>query len=218
MRDSKPPTGDYVLTNFRYLSAYNELVARISQRLQTLTLFIGIFTGLITALIAARDMFKTAHSSIVWIMAGFPVAGLVLTLLNYKYETIITLLRRYLAELERVGGAQNYYPSYNCSVEYVAKANSARYYHDLVCGVLVLVYNVAAVGIYCSISNLWSAADVVVIIGVGLVGLACVAAHLRLYRRHYTPISQKWKPRHFKIPLRSRQMVALSSKPLDLPA
>lgn len=56
MDNSKIPCGDYVLTNFRYLSAYNELVARISQRQQTLALFVAIFTGLVTALIATKEL------------------------------------------------------------------------------------------------------------------------------------------------------------------
>lgn len=49
---------------------------------------------------------------------GFPFASLVLAFLNLKYENLISLLRQYLAELERVSGAQDRLPSYNGDTAY----------------------------------------------------------------------------------------------------
>lgn len=181
------PAGDYVLANFRYLSVYNELVARISQRQHTLTLFVGIFSGLITALILTRDIFRTDHASIAWLMAGFPMASIILTFLNYKYETLISLLRSYLAELERVKDAHLSMPSYNCDAAYMRKANHARYFHDLACAALLLAYNCAALGTYVSICGHAFQPFKPVIISVAATALACFIAQLQLKRIYYLP-------------------------------
>ena len=155
-----PPSGDYVLTNFRYLSAYNELVARISQRQQTLTLFVAIFTGLVTALIATKELFKTGDSTVEWIIAGFPFATISLTLLNYKYEQLISILREYLSDLEQVKDAHLFYPSYNCSEKYIKRANKARHFHDLTCATMIIAYNAVAIGIFQAISHTHSSSFV----------------------------------------------------------
>jgi len=180
-----PPSGDYVSSNYRYVATYNEVVARISQRQQTLTLFVAIFTGLVTALIATRDMFRTSHASIAWLMVGFPFASIALTLLNYKYENLISILRSYLASLERVKDAHLFLPSYNCDAAYIGQANRARYFHDLTCAALILAYNGVAVGIYIAICPPGVTPYPAAIAGVVLVGAACVLAHLRLRRIHY---------------------------------
>jgi hypothetical protein len=181
------PTGDYVLTNFRYLSAYNELVARISQRQQTLTLFVAIFTGLVTAIVASREMFKANHPTVAWIMVGFPFASIALTMLNFKYEMLISLLREYLAELERVKDSHLSYPSYNCDPGYMKRANQARHFHDLTCAMLILAYNVAAIGIYMSLSG-ETESNQLVVWGVGIIAGACFVAHLCLRFVHYKPV------------------------------
>lgn len=181
------PAGDYVLANFRYLAVYNELVARISQRQHTLTLFVGIFSGLITALILTRDIFRTDHASIAWLMAGFPMASIILTFLNYKYETLISLLRGYLAELERVKGVHLAMPSYNCDVGYMKKANRARYFHDLACAALLLAYNIAALGTYVSLCGHALTPYKSVLVFVPATALACFIAHLQLRRIYYMP-------------------------------
>lgn len=180
-----PPAGDYVLTNFRYLSAYNELVARIGQRQQTLTLFVAIFTGLVSALIATRDIFKANQVSIIWLMIGFPFASIALTMLNYKYENLISILREYLAELEKVKDAHLFFPSYNCNSVYVNRANRARHFHDLTCASLILAYNLVAIGIYDVVRDRSSQAGLFVEIGIGVIGLFCVIAHFRLRKAHY---------------------------------
>jgi hypothetical protein len=187
MNPSPLPTGDYVLTNFRYLSVYNELVARIGQRQQTLTLFVAIFTGLVTAIVATREIFKTNPATIVWLMVGFPFASIALTLLNFKYETLISLLREYLAEQESIKDANLHYPSYNCSPAYMKRANRARYFHDLTCALLILAYNIAAIGIYSSITPETNPSFLVVTLGVGLTAVGCFAAHLCLRYVHYRP-------------------------------
>lgn len=186
-QSSQVPVGDYVLSNFRYLSAYNELVARISQRQQSLALFVAIFTGLVTALILTREIFKSEHSAIVWLMIGFPMASLILTFLNYKYETLISLLRHHLADLERVKEAHLHLPSYNCNAGIMDRANRARFFHDLTCAILILSYNTAAVGIYVSICDPSMPPNRLVIFGVGAVALGCFVAHLFLRAIYYRP-------------------------------
>ena len=181
------PSGDYVLANFRYLSAYNELVARIGQRQHTLALFVAIFTGLISALFFSRDIFRTDQHSIVWLMSGFPFATLVLTFLNYKYESLIGILRRYLADLERVQDAHLALPSYNCDPAYIWRANQARHFHDLACAVLILAYNIAAIGTYASLTGGESRPYPAVMFGIGAVALACTGAHLLMRRIYYRP-------------------------------
>lgn len=191
---SKPPSGDYVLSNFRYLSAYNELVARIGQRQQSLALFVAIFTGLVTALILTREIFKSEHSAIVWLMIGFPMASLILTFLNYKYETLISLLRHHLADLERVKDAHLHFPSYNCDSGIMARANRARFFHDLTCAILILSYNTAAVGIYVSICEPSMPPNRLVTLGVGAVAFGCFIAHLWLRAIYYRPAAGSARP------------------------
>lgn len=181
------PTGDYVLANFRYLSAYNELVARIGQRQHTLALFVAIFTGLLSALLFTRDIFRHDQHTMVWLMSGFPFATLVLTFLNYKYESLISILRRYLADLERVQDAHLSYPSYNCDARYMAQANQARYFHDLACAVLILTYNAAAIGAYVSVCGEAVRPYPFVLFGIGGVALACTVAHLLMRGIYYRP-------------------------------
>ena len=185
MTITAPPTGDYVLTNFRYLSAYNELVARISQRQQTLTLFVAIFTGLVSALIATREIFKFNQVSVVWLMVGFPFASIALTMLNYKYESLISILREYLSDLERVKDAHLHFPSYNCDSRYLTRANRARHFHDLTCALLILAYNLVAIGIYNVIQQPSTQSGLFVQIAIGAVGLFCVIAHIRLRKAQY---------------------------------
>ena len=179
------PSGDYVLTNFRYLSAYNELVARISQRQQTLALFVAIFTGLVTALIATRELFKSDDYTIQLIIAGFPFASIALTLLNYKYEQLISILREYLADLERVKGADHFYPSYNCDPQYAVRANKARHFHDLTCATLIFAYNAVAIGVYHSVSTAAGQPSTLFNVVIAFVGTVCIIANVALPKVHY---------------------------------
>lgn len=179
--------GEHVSANYRYIAAYNEVVARISQRQQTLTLFVAIFTGLVTAFIAGRDLFRAQPVALDWLMMGFPAASISLTLLNTKYERLISILRAYLASLERVGGAQAVLPSYNCDVRVIGQANAARRQHDFTCATLIMAYNAVALGIYDSIATQDGIAFAAVFMVVATVALACIVAHVRLSRSQYRP-------------------------------
>ena len=179
--------GEHVAANYRYIAAYNEVVARISQRQQTLTLFVAIFTGLVTALIASRELFATKALALDWLMVGFPAASVALTLLNAKYERLLSILRGYLAALERVGGAHLLLPSYNCDVALIGQANAARRHHDITCALLIVAYNLVALGIFSSITPKADAMYFAVLAGVASVALTCVIAHIRMGRSRYQP-------------------------------
>jgi hypothetical protein len=179
--------GEHVTANYRYIAAYNEVVARISQRQQTLTLFVAIFTGLVTALVAGRDLFRMQAVALDWLMIGFPAASVALTMLNSKYERLLSILRGYLASLERVHNAHLLLPSYNCNIDLVSQANAARRQHDLTCATLIIAYNVVALGIYYSVASHQDLAFMAVLAVVASVALACVVAHARLGRVRYMP-------------------------------
>ncbi|MDM1022009.1 hypothetical protein QSV37_17180 [Acinetobacter sp. VNK23] len=132
---------EYVTANYRYISAYNELNARTSQRQQALTIFITFFIGLLAALIAAHNATTSLNSHIEWILFGFPVASATFAFLNYKYERIITNLRRFLSSLERYHNAHLDIPSYNTDQQWVNDSNHARRFHDYACAVLILACN-----------------------------------------------------------------------------
>lgn len=132
---------EYVSANYRYISAYNELNARTSQRQQALTIFITFFIGLLAALIAAHNAATQLDSHIEWILFGFPVASATFAFLNYKYERIITNLRSFLSSLERYHNAHLHIPSYNTNQQWVNDSNHARRFHDYACAVLILACN-----------------------------------------------------------------------------
>lgn len=136
---------EYVTANYRFISAYNELNARTSQRQQALTIFITFFIGLLAALIAAHNANPQQNSHIEWILFGFPVASATFAFLNYKYERIITNLRSYLSALERFNNAHLQLPSYNTDVHWINGSNHARRFHDYACAILILACN--AIGI-----------------------------------------------------------------------
>lgn len=179
--------GEHVTANYRYIAAYNEVVARISQRQQTLTLFVAIFTGLVTAFIAGRDLFRSQPMALDWLMMGFPAASISLTSLNRKYERLISILRRYLASLERVREAHKVLPSYNCDPGVIGEANAARRQHDFTCATLIAAYNAVALGIYDSIAPRDGVAFIAVFLVVVIVALGCIVAHVRLSQSQYRP-------------------------------
>lgn len=132
---------EYVTANYRYISAYNELNARTSQRQQALTIFITFFIGLLAALIAAHNATAQENSHIEWILFGFPVASATFAFLNYKYERIITNLRRFLSALECHNNAHLDIPSYNTDLRWINDSNHARRFHDYACAILILACN-----------------------------------------------------------------------------
>lgn len=132
---------EYVTANYRYISAYNELNARTSQRQQGLTIFISFFVGLLAALIASHGAANLGNAHIEWILLGFPVASASFAFLNYKYELIITNIRAYLTTLEQLNTAHTALPSYNTDPTWIRNSDHARRYHDYACAVLILACN-----------------------------------------------------------------------------
>lgn len=133
---------EHVNANYRYVAAFGELNARTSQRQQALTVFITFFIGLLAALIAAHNASKgSGDAHIEWILLGFPVASATFAFLNYKYERIITNLRRFLSALEKLNDAHLYLPSYNTNNQWVDDSNHARRFHDYACAILILACN-----------------------------------------------------------------------------
>jgi hypothetical protein len=132
---------EYVTSNYRYISAYNELNARTSQRQQALTIFISFFVGLLAALIASHSASGLDNAHIEWILLGFPVASASFAFLNYKYELIIANIRAYLAQLEQLNNAHLSLPSYNSDIEWMINSAHARRFHDYACAILILACN-----------------------------------------------------------------------------
>ncbi|GAC1370552.1 MAG: hypothetical protein NVS3B3_04240 [Aquirhabdus sp.] len=132
---------EYVSANYRYISAYNELNARTSQRQQGLTIFISFFVGLLAALIASHGATGLNNAHIEWILLGFPVASASFAFLNYKYELIITNIRAYLSQLEHLNDAHLSLPSYNSDAEWMINSDHARRFHDYACAVLIVACN-----------------------------------------------------------------------------
>lgn len=132
---------EYVTSNYRYISAYNELNARTSQRQQALTIFISFFVGLLAALIASHGAGGLGNAHIEWILLGFPVASASFAFLNYKYELIIANIRAYLMKLEHLNAAHEVLPSYNSDPEWTINSDHARRYHDYACAILIIACN-----------------------------------------------------------------------------
>lgn len=122
--------------NYRFIAAYQEVNARITQRQQALALYVTLVVSLLAALVALRGQ-RGQGLPVEWLVLGFPVAAACLALLNHKSERAITNLRRFLSELERLDDAHLRWPSYNTDARWAEQANQARRFHDLACAVLV---------------------------------------------------------------------------------
>jgi hypothetical protein len=132
--------------NYRFIAAYQEVNARISQRQQALTLYVSLTVSLLAALVALKPGADSGQLPIEWLVMGFPVASTCLAFLNYKAERAITNLRRFLAELEHLGNAHETLPSYNTDPKWSMGANKARRFHDLAAAVLVAGGNAIGLG------------------------------------------------------------------------
>ncbi len=128
----------YVDANYRFIAAYQEVNARISQRQQALALYVTLVVSLLAALVALRIQRDSSVLPVEWLVQGFPVAASCLALLNHKSERAITNLRQFLSELEQLDGANRHLPSYNTDIRWAARANQARRFHDHACGVLMV--------------------------------------------------------------------------------
>lgn len=140
-------TKPYVVdANYRFIAAYQEVNARITQRQQALTLYVSLVLSLLAALVALRPAEGGAEPPVEWLILGFPVASLALSFLNYKAELAITNLRHFLAVLERLNEAHLQLPSYNTDPSWARGANRARRFHDYTAAVLAAGGNAAGLG------------------------------------------------------------------------
>jgi hypothetical protein len=137
--------------NYRFIAAYQEVNARVSQRQHALALYVSIIVSLLAALVALRPTGSTPPAPIEWLTLGFPVSSLCFALLNFKSERAITNLRTYLSVLERLGDAHEHIPSYNTDPIWSVSANKARRYHDYAVALLVAGGNISGLGAALSI-------------------------------------------------------------------
>jgi len=173
---------EYVTSNYRYISAYNELNARTSQRQQGLTIFISFFVGLLAALIASHGAAGLSTAHIEWILLGFPVASASFTFLNFKYELIITNIRAYLSTLEQLNDAHLSLPSYNTDMHWIVNSDHARRYHDYACAVLIVACNsIGLSAFYVLYPERFHASGWVITV-VAMIALVCAAMHWMLPR------------------------------------
>lgn len=127
----------HVDANYRFIAAYQEVNARITQRQQALALYVTLVVSLLAALVALRGQ-HGGGLPVEWLVLGFPIAAACLALLNHKSERAITNLRRFLSELEQADDAHLRLPSYNSELRWAEEANRARRFHDHACAVLVV--------------------------------------------------------------------------------
>jgi len=140
--------------NYRYAGAWHEVNARIAQRQNALNIYVSLASGIVGILFAAG---RTAaggrgnHASFVWLL---PIISVAFAFLNYKHDVTIALLRRFMAECEQLNRdkhAELTLLGYNSSDFYMARADSARKFHDLSSAALVLLFNaIGAVVAYTS--------------------------------------------------------------------
>lgn len=174
--------------NYRFIAAYQEVNARITQRQQALALYVTLTVSLLAALVALKPGIGQSAMPVEWLVLGFPVASTSLAFLNYKSERAITNLRRFLSELERLDQAHMHLPSYNTDPRWAMGANQARRFHDYAAAVLVVGGNVVGLGAFMSIYPEQMAAHPFMI-GIAIViSILSLAALLVLPRWHYQPI------------------------------
>ena len=128
----------YVDANYRYIAAYQEINARITQRQQALALYVTLVVSLLASMLALRPSEGSAWLPVEWLILGFPVSAMCLAFLNHKAERAITNLRQFLSALEKLQGAHEVLPSYNTHSRWSQDANKARRFHDYAAAVLVV--------------------------------------------------------------------------------
>ncbi|MBR7799052.1 hypothetical protein [Undibacterium fentianense] len=132
--------------NYRFIAAYNEVNARIAQRQQALALYVTLVVSLLAALVALKSGEARGEVPVEWLMLGFPVASISLAFLNFKAESAITNLRRFLSALEQLENAHEELPSYNTHAKWAVGANKARRFHDYATAILVAGGNLIGLG------------------------------------------------------------------------
>lgn len=132
--------------NYRFIAAYQEVNARVTQRQQALAMYVSIVISLLAAVVALRPAAGSADVPAEWLILGFPVASLCFAFLNHQAERAITNLRTFLSTLERLGDMHQQLPSYNTDPKWSHGANSARRFRDYAASLLVAGGNVVGLG------------------------------------------------------------------------
>jgi len=182
-----PPRGGIVDANYRFVAAYQEVNARIAQRQQALALYVSLTLGLLAVLVAMRPPRDGAGLPVEWLLPGFPVTSACLVFLHYKAERALTNLRRFLAQLERLGDAHLVLPSYNTDPRWTTGANRARRYHDYASATLVAAGNLLALAAARGVHPERIALNQPIFWIVALIGLGCALALLWMPRLSYKP-------------------------------
>ncbi len=175
--------------NYRFIAAYQEVNARITQRQQALALYVTLTVSLLAALVALKSGEAKGNLPIEWLVLGFPVASTCLAFLNYKAERAITNLRRFLSELERLDNAHASLPSYNTDPKWAMGANKARRFHDFAAAVLVAGGNGIGLAAVIKIYPERMAENPIVVWLTAITALISLFALLLIPKWSYTPAS-----------------------------
>lgn len=173
--------------NYRFIAAYQEVNARISQRQHALGLYVSLTIGLLAVMVALRPSAQGAALPAEWLAVGFPVISACLVFLNYKAERALTNLRRFLARLEQLDDAHLRLPSYNADPRWTQNANRARRYHDYASATLVAAGNTLALAALYGVHPERVLGNLPLFSAIALVSLGSVIALLLMPRLSYTP-------------------------------
>ncbi|HKX42171.1 MAG TPA: hypothetical protein VJO99_13505 [Burkholderiaceae bacterium] len=176
--------------NYRFIAASNEVNARITQRQQTLALYVTLVLGLMAALVGFRagGSGEAAQTLPIQTLAlGFPIASLSLVLLNIRSELTLRNLRSFLAALEQLEDRHRQLPSYNTDMVWSEAANRARRLHDYTAAMLVLASNAIALLALARVYPAEMGWRSPVVWAIAIIALGCVAAMLSLPRLAYRP-------------------------------
>ena len=180
------PTPSIVDANYRFISASQEVNSRIAHRQQALTLSVSLTVSLLAALVALKPG-ADGQLPVEWLVLGFPVASMCLAFLNYKTERAITHLRHFMSELERLGNAHEYLPSYNTNPKWAMGANKARRFQDYASAVLVAGGNAIGLGAVIKIYPERMAENPMAIWITALVAIASLVGLLLIPKMSYKP-------------------------------
>lgn len=175
--------------NYRFIAAAQEANARITQRQQSLALYVTIVLSLLAALVALDSGHGGGASKATWLLLGFPLASLCLVFLNYKSEAALTNLRNFLSELEQIGNAHERLPSFNTDVRWTLTANKARKFHDIASAVLAA--GAHAIGIAVATGSSGSLETLILSAITAVAGVGVTIALLIVPRWRYQPANHK---------------------------
>lgn len=180
--------------NYRFIAASQEANARITQRQQSLTLFVTIVLSLVAAMVALRGGDTHGSPAIAWLLLGFPLASACLAFLNFKSEVALTNLRRFLSELEQLDNAHQTLPSYNTDPRWALVANKARRFHDFASAALAAGAHAIGIGIVHQ-SSIGSEPTTQILLAItATLGLAISVALVAISRWSYQPAGSSSAP------------------------